>query len=75
MGRTGVRGWVVGDAHSFLGLVGPRECDCSKDPCCDNGVPARGADGVEERVRAGRVSGGLTWVLGLTGLVWLTCSP
>ena len=22
-----------------------------------------------------RVSGGLTWVLGLTGLVWLTCSP
>ena len=50
--------------------MGPRECDCSKDPCCDNGVPARGADGVEGRVRAGRVSGGLTWVLGLTGLVW-----
>ena len=36
-------------------------------------LEARG--GVEGRVRAGRVSGGLTWVLGLTGLVWLTCSP
>ena len=35
-------------------------------------LEARG--GVEGRVRAGRVSGGLTWVLGLTGLVWLTCS-
>ena len=31
-------------------------------------LEARG--GVEGRVRAGRVSGGLTWVLGLTGLVW-----
>lgn len=74
MGRTGfLAGLSVMLIVSWIG--GDWECDCSKDPCCDNGVPARGADGVEERVRAGRVSGGLTWVLGLTGLVWLTCSP
>lgn len=84
MGRTGVRGWVDSVMLIVSWIGGDWECDCSKDPCCDNGVPARGADGVEGSVRAGRVSGGLTWVLGLTGLVgvanllalesrWLNC--
>ena len=36
-------------------------------------LEARG--GVEGRVREGRVSGGLTWVLGLTGLGGASCSP
>ena len=31
----------------LLELGGSPGCDRSKDPCCDNGVPARGAGGVE----------------------------
>lgn len=39
----------------LLVVGGSPGCDLSKDPCCDNGVPARGTGGVEGRVRAGRV--------------------
>ena len=48
---------LVGDAaHSLLELGGSPGCDRSKGRVAI-GVPARGAGGVEGRVRAGRVVG------------------
>ena len=75
MGRTGVRGWVVGDAHCFLDWWVPGSVIAVKIRVAITAFQLEARGGVEGRVRAGRVSGGLTWVLGLTGLVWLTCSP
>ena len=68
MGRTGVRGWVVGDAHCFLDWWVPGSVIAVKIRVAITAFQLEARGGVEGRVREGRVSGGLTWVLGLTGL-------